>query len=75
MEEINMYYLIQKNGVYSILEKETVGNYNRQYHEVEMALMGQGLTLHGQFGRLDYATRWMNYYNTGGYKVNGPIKI
>lgn len=70
-----MFYLIQKDGVYSIVEKETSSNIDAQYSKIERDTLENGGTIHGQFGRLDYATYWMNYYNTGGYEKNGPAKI
>lgn len=70
-----MYYLIQKNGVYSIFEKPTPRNIDAEYSRIEKETLQNGGTIHGQFGRLDYATKWRDYYNTGGYEKNGVMKI
>jgi hypothetical protein len=70
-----MYYLIQKDSVYFVIEKATPRNYDAQYRQVEKELIEKGASLHGQFGRRDYAEKWAEYYNTGGYKVNGAMRI
>lgn len=36
---------------------------------------GRGWRIAGVFGRLEYAKYWCEYYNTGGYEMNGTATV
>ncbi len=70
-----IHYLIEQDGFYAIVERPYTSARDLQYSETIKEMQRIGATVHGCFGQKHYAEFWQKYYNTGGYKVNGPAKI
>ncbi len=50
-----MFYIHKENGVHKVMEIEKADDHNN--------LRKQGYDIKGQFGRIEYAQHWADYYN------------